>query len=125
MLDEPTATAEMFKALGDPIRWSIMHQIAEADELAASVLADTLPISKPTISYHTKILVQAGLVEVHKRGRNYFYRLRRDALNELLGQIGELLPGPHALGRTAEPPTARKELRKASGDDAPVSILTW
>ena len=64
MVHEPIAVTEMFKALGDPIRWSILQQIAQQEELACSALEDTLPVSKPTISYHTKILSQAGLIEV-------------------------------------------------------------
>jgi len=135
MLGDTTAAAEAFKALGDPIRWSIIQQIAEQDELAASVLDDTLPVSKPTISYHTKILTQAGLIEVRKRGRNYFYRLRAGTLEELLEQLGALVPGPRSVDRPTparrrarKPAPARTEgLRMASGDDnpPPVSLLTW
>ena len=85
-------STEVFKALGDPIRWSIVQQMAEQDELACSLLEDTLPVSKPTISYHTKILTQAGLIDVHKRGRNYFYSLRRDVLHDVLDELGRLAP---------------------------------
>jgi DNA-binding transcriptional ArsR family regulator len=56
--------AEVFKALGDPVRWSIIAQIAAVDELPCADLEQTLPVSKPTISYHTKILQQAGLLTV-------------------------------------------------------------
>jgi DNA-binding transcriptional ArsR family regulator len=128
---EPVTAAEVFKALGDPIRWSIIQQVAQADELACSLLEDTLPVSKPTISYHTKILTQAGLIEVRKRGRNYFYCLRRDVIGELLDELFALAPGPRAVG---EVPAKRRpakaaatapepELKLASGDDGP--LLTW
>lgn len=132
---EAIAAAEAFKALGDPIRWSIVQQIARQDELAAAVLEDTLPVSKPTISYHTKILTQAGLIEVHKRGRHYFYRLRPDALGELLDALWNVTPGPRAVGETtsrrrpkrpATQPVREHGLRLASGDDnPPVALLTW
>jgi DNA-binding transcriptional ArsR family regulator len=128
---EPVTAAEVFKALGDPIRWSIIQQVAQADELACSLLEDTLPVSKPTISYHTKILTQAGLIEVRKRGRNYFYCLRRDVVGELLDELFALAPGPRAV---SEAPAKRRpakaaatapepELKLASGDDGP--LLTW
>ena len=127
---EPVTAAEVFKALGDPIRWSIIQQVAQADELACSLLEDTLPVSKPTISYHTKILTQAGLLETRKRGRNYFYCLRRDVIGELLDELFALAPGPRVVGeapakrRPAKPAAAPEpDLRLASGDDGP--LLTW
>ena len=41
---------EIFKALSDPVRWSIVMQMAAVDELACVTLEDTLTVSKPTIS---------------------------------------------------------------------------
>jgi DNA-binding transcriptional ArsR family regulator len=125
------STAEVFKALGDPIRWSILQQVAQQDELACSALEDTLPVSKPTISYHTKILTQAGLMEVRKRGRNYFYCLRRDVLGELIDELWALTPGPravgeaptrHRAGRAAQDPSLKMA---AGGEDSPAALLTW
>ncbi|MBB6473337.1 metalloregulator ArsR/SmtB family transcription factor [Sphaerisporangium rubeum] len=88
---------EIFKALGDPIRWEIIRQMAEVDELACSTLEETLPVSKPTISYHTKILTQAGLVHVRKEGRNYYYTLRQDVLNEIMDHVWALAPAPRPV----------------------------
>jgi DNA-binding transcriptional ArsR family regulator len=135
---EPVTAAEVFKALGDPIRWSIIQQVAAEDELACSLLEDTLPVSKPTISYHTKILTQAGLIEVRKRGRNYFYCLRRDVLGELADLIWALAPGPRAVADDAStgpaPEATRRrtarvepDLKLAAGDDRtpPPTLLTW
>jgi len=107
------AVADAFKALGDPIRWSIVQQIAEQDELPAGVLETTLPVSKPTISYHAKILTQAGVIEVHKRGRNYYYRLRPEVLQELRDALSAVAPGP------------RPTLKLAAGDDSNPTLLTW
>jgi len=86
--------AEVFKALGDPVRWSIVQQLAEVDELACGTLEGTLPIAKPTISYHTKILTQAGLISVRRQGRNFFYALRRDALDDLMKDVWKLASPP-------------------------------
>jgi DNA-binding transcriptional ArsR family regulator len=134
MAREPATPAEIFKALGDPVRWSIIEQVAREDELACSLLEDTLPVSKPTISYHTKVLTQAGLLEVRKRGRNYFYCLRREVLGELADQLWALAPGPRAV--TADPapsrrrsprPAADPDLKLAAGDDRtpPATLPTW
>ena len=88
---------EIFKALSDPIRWNIIVQMASVDELACVALEDTLPISKPTISYHTKILAHAGLISVRKEGRNFFYTLRKDALEALAGELWNVSPSPRPV----------------------------
>src|SRR3954465_325030 len=106
MTREPVAATEVFKALGDPIRWNIVRQMAQQEELACSLLEDTLPVSKPTISYHTKILTQAGLIEVRKRGRNYFYSLRRDVLQGLIDEMWALSPSPLLVGKEGETSSA-------------------
>jgi DNA-binding transcriptional ArsR family regulator len=94
---------EIFKALADPVRWDIVLQMASVDELACMTLEDTLPVSKPTISYHTKILYHAGLITVRKSGRNYYYSLRRDVLGDLLSDLRVLAPAaqPVATEETA------------------------
>jgi DNA-binding transcriptional ArsR family regulator len=88
---------DVFKALGDPIRWSMIAQMASVDELACITLEDTLPVSKPTISYHAKILNHAGLITVRKEGRNHFYSLRRDVLHDVLDSLWELAPSPRPV----------------------------
>jgi DNA-binding transcriptional ArsR family regulator len=87
----------IFKALGDPVRWSIICQAADVEELGCSVLEDTLNVSKPTISYHTKILVQSGLLSVRKEGRNFYYTLRRDVLRALVDDVWSLAPEPRPV----------------------------
>jgi DNA-binding transcriptional ArsR family regulator len=140
---EPAA-AEVFKALSDPIRWDIVCQMAAVDELACSVLEETLPVSKPTISYHTKILVQAGLVAVRKDGRNLYYVLRRDALRQLVAEIWQIAPEPVPVraGRIAFVPSSsprrrsavtNRELRRGRdtasrqdpSHDQDITLLTW
>jgi DNA-binding transcriptional ArsR family regulator len=138
---QESTAAEVFKALGDPVRWSIVAQIAAVDELPCADLEQTLPVSKPTISYHTKILQQAGLISVRKEGRNYFYALRRDVLRDVQDELWRLAPGPRPVGesgigydapagrhrqeRPAAAPARRDHrARRAAGDDE-VVLLTW
>ncbi|MCW2715450.1 MAG: putative ArsR family transcriptional regulator [Frankiales bacterium] len=133
---------DVFKALSDPIRWSILTQIAAVDELPCATLETTLPVSKPTISYHTKLLQQAGLLEVRKEGRNYYYALRRDALQEVVDELWQLAPAPRPVSDEGVPyesaasrarseraaaaskPSHRRTGRRAVGDDD-VVVLTW
>jgi DNA-binding transcriptional ArsR family regulator len=132
------SATEVFKALGDPIRWNIVQQMAATDELACSTLEETLPISKPSISYHTKILTQAGLISVRKQGRNFYYTLRRDVLRALMDDVWELAPEPRSVGESGRlehrPSQTRKRrtgtttLRQAAGDEGreqEVTLLTW
>jgi len=122
---------EIFKALGDPIRWDIIVQMASVDELACVTLEDTLPVSKPTISYHTKILYQAGLINVRKSGRNYFYSLRREVLHELLDDLWELallLPAQRSAARAQDGRAAPGPARNRPGPPEDVEeavVLTW
>jgi DNA-binding transcriptional ArsR family regulator len=114
---------EVLKALSDEMRWSIVAQMSEVEELACTTLERTLPVSKPTISYHVKVLYHAGLIEIRKEGRHYFYRLRRDVLDSVLGevavQLGIAAPGTRpAAGRTARAPrttTVTRSARTMSG----------
>jgi DNA-binding transcriptional ArsR family regulator len=91
---ERVPPAEVFRALADPVRWRMVQLLARQPELPGSTLDELLPVSKPTISYHSRLLAQAGLVETRKAGRQVFYSLRRDtwrALVDLLaGQLPEL-----------------------------------
>jgi DNA-binding transcriptional ArsR family regulator len=82
---------EVLKALSDEMRWSIVAQMSDVDMLACTTLEHTLPVSKPTISYHIKVLYHAGLIEIHKEGRNYFYRLRREVLESVLSGAAQEL----------------------------------
>lgn len=92
MESDRSSTAEAFKALGDPVRWTIVRCMAEQPELAGATLDERLSISRPTISYHIRILVQAGLVDVSKRGRMHYYTLRQDMLRSLMEELNTLLP---------------------------------
>jgi DNA-binding transcriptional ArsR family regulator len=129
---------EIFKALSDPVRWSIIMQMASVDELACITLEDTLPVSKPTISYHTKILHHAGLISVRKSGRNYYYSLRRDVLHKLLDDLRELAPAPRpvvakedgqvAVGRRQKRADSHNPARKRRTNREAVEeavVLTW
>jgi DNA-binding transcriptional ArsR family regulator len=118
----PVAASDVFNALGDPIRWSIIRQMAAVEELPCATLENTLPVSKPTISYHTKILSQAGLVSVRKQGRSLFYTLRRDVLRRLMDDIWTLAPEPVPVGGHARADHRQPPARRRAAEPA---LLTW
>jgi len=87
----PTDVTEVFKAFADPVRWAMVVEMAKVDEFPATDLDQVVPVSKPTISYHIKVLYHAGLLEIRKDGRNFYYRLRRDVLREVIAETNQQL----------------------------------
>lgn len=94
---------EVFRVLGDRIRWTIVRRLAEVEEVPAALFEATLPVSKPTISYHIRMLRQIGLISVRKQGRHYFYSLQRALLQELLHSLWAVArPDATAEGERAD-----------------------
>lgn len=63
-----------FEALGDPHRRTIVSTLA-GGELSVGELADGLPISRPAVSRHLRVLKEAGLVQDRPDGVKRIYRL--------------------------------------------------
>src|ERR671924_1549356 len=77
--DQRELLAAQFKALSDPTRLAIIHQLAGSGECCVCNL-EPLGLSQPTISHHLKIMRDAGLVESTRRGTWAFYRLVPEAV---------------------------------------------
>lgn len=71
-----------FAALGDPNRRSIVETLAEG-ELSVQELADSLPISRPAVSRHLRLLKDAGLVSDRAEGVRRLYRLDDEGVAEV------------------------------------------
>jgi ArsR family transcriptional regulator len=83
--------AAVFKALSDPTRLQILSLVARdpGGVCECNIVACT-PLSQPTISYHVKVLKQAGLIDVEKHGLWCYYRLRKDALGQMVAALSGL-----------------------------------
>jgi len=82
--EEAEATAELFKALGDPARVRLVNLLATNDGAVCMCdLIEPVGLSQPTVSHHMKKLVDAGLVEREQRGKWSFFSLKRDAVDKL------------------------------------------
>jgi ArsR family transcriptional regulator len=83
------AYIDIFRALSEPVRMQIVSLIhsAQGNEYPCTSLEKNLPVSKSTISYHVKILSQAGLVNVRKEGRYFRYWLRVDVFDYFIPQF--------------------------------------
>lgn len=78
------ACAPVFTALGDRYRQDIIMLLAQDERLNVNQIAERMPLSRPAISHHLKVLLQAGLIELDRVSRENFYSLTLDsALAEL------------------------------------------
>ncbi len=77
---EVIATARLFKALGDPNRVRIVHTLVRsAEPVCVCDVNDELDVSQPTVSFHLKKLLDAGLLRREQRGVWAYYSIDPDA----------------------------------------------
>jgi ArsR family transcriptional regulator, arsenate/arsenite/antimonite-responsive transcriptional repressor len=82
--EEAVATAELFKALGDPARVRAINILATADEpVCICNLIEPLGLAQPTVSHHMRKLLDAGLVEREQRGKWAYFSLKPEAIEKL------------------------------------------
>jgi ArsR family transcriptional regulator, arsenate/arsenite/antimonite-responsive transcriptional repressor len=82
--EQAAATADVFKALGDPARVRIVNVLATSGEpVCVCHLIEPLGLSQPTVSHHLKKLTEAGLLEREQRGKWAYFSLRPDAVETL------------------------------------------
>jgi len=73
-------------ALGDGTRLAIFQALAERPRPVGE-LADGLPVSRPAVSHHLKVLKAAGLVTEQAQGTKRIYRLNPDGVAALRDQL--------------------------------------
>ena len=73
-------------ALADPTRRTIFELVV-ARPCAVGELAEQLPVSRPAVSQHLKLLKTAGLVRDHAEGTRRIYRVEPAGLAELRAQL--------------------------------------
>ncbi len=77
------ANVRMLQALGDPVRLSIVRQLASEGEVCACDLTCCGEISQPTVSHHLRVLREAGVVTAERRGTWVHYSLVPEAIARL------------------------------------------
>ena len=75
----PAAPGDPFEALGDPNRRTIVELLG-CGERSVREIADALPISRPAVSRHLRLLKQAALVVEEPRGTRRIYRLHDEGV---------------------------------------------
>lgn len=75
------------EALADPTRLRIVHLLARHEALCACEIEAAFDLAQPTISHHLRLLRDAGLVEVQRRGTWAYYSLARPAVKAVVGDL--------------------------------------
>ncbi len=82
-----------FKALADPTRLDVFRLIAaQAAPICACDVVDRFDVSQPTISHHLKVLREAGLITVSRRGVWAYYAADPRGLALLRGSLDAIVP---------------------------------
>jgi DNA-binding transcriptional ArsR family regulator len=104
--------ARQLDALGDPTRRAVFERLA-AGPLAVVDIARTLPVSRPAVSQHLKVLKEVGLVTDRAEGTRRLYAIDREGLAAIRQYFDRFWDDAlDAFRRVAEEPVRRRSRRK-------------
>ena len=81
---------DIFVALADPTRRTILEILASSGELSATAIYEKFPVSPQAVSQHLKVLREAELVEMEKRAQKHLYRLNPQTLSQFEAWVKQL-----------------------------------
>lgn len=73
---------DVFQAISDPNRREILDLLCSR-EMTLNELSENFKISRPAVSKHIKILTECGLIEIDKKGRQHYCRVKIEKLNDV------------------------------------------
>ena len=77
----------LLSAVADPVRWTVLHHLAVRGQACVCDLQERVPVAPNLLSYHLKVLRDAGLVTTARRGRWVDYSLAPGAADRLLAAL--------------------------------------
>jgi ArsR family transcriptional regulator len=80
----------LLKALADPIRLQVVEALATGERCVCE-LTEQLGLAQSKLSFHLKVLKDAGLLADRQQGRWTYYRLQGQALEQLRGWLDQLM----------------------------------
>lgn len=89
---EVRSAVSLLAAAADPVRWIVLHRLAMGPACVCD-LQEQITVAPNLLSYHLKVLRDAGLVSTTRRGRWVDYALAEDAWERL----ADALPTPQAV----------------------------
>jgi DNA-binding transcriptional ArsR family regulator len=119
------AVVDLFFALGDRTRLSVVRKLGASAALSATALCDGAEVTRQAIVKHLKVLEGAGLVTHERRGREVLYALETQRLNEAQNFLAAVSEGwDRAIDRLRSmvedhpPSPTRNGRRSRAGDRA-------
>jgi len=94
-LPPTTRAALWFHALSDETRLQVVEMLSHGERCVCE-LQEVLDAAQSRLSFHLKVLKDAGLVTDRRDGRWVYYALNGDALNEIVAFAQAVKPGKHA-----------------------------
>lgn len=80
------ARVEVLQAVADPVRWAVLEELATTTRCVCD-LRERVPVPANLLSYHLKVLRDAGLVTAARRGRWIDYALAPDARERMCAAL--------------------------------------
>jgi len=87
--------ARWFHALSDEARVQIVEMLSHKERCVCE-LEQVLDIAQSRLSFHLKVLKDAGVIGDRREGKWVFYGLRRETLDEIAAYTKSVKPGRHA-----------------------------
>jgi DNA-binding transcriptional ArsR family regulator len=81
--------SEMLGAFSDPTRQTVLNLLRERPATVGEI-ASRLPVSRPAVSQHLRVLKSVGLVEEDRRGTRHYFRLNPKTLADLRAHIDSM-----------------------------------
>lgn len=78
--------ADKFKALADSKRLKLMNELCNSGQVCVCDLVDIMEMPQSKLSYHLKILMDAGLITREQKGTWNYYALNQNQVNHLLSE---------------------------------------
>ena len=99
-LTDTARAARLFQALSDETRLEIISLLVDGERCVCD-LTDTLDAAQSRLSFHLRVLKDAGLVTDRRDGRWSYYKLDREVFDEVEALLKELKPSARRQNRQA------------------------
>jgi DNA-binding transcriptional ArsR family regulator len=110
---------DVFAALGDPTRRTVLQEVAERGSATATELAAPLGITRQAVAKHLAVLAEAGLVDGRRAGRETRYRATPAPMSEAISWMTEVGARWDERLASLERQVARRRARPGPGPTTP------